>query len=72
MSAALPNPSAYREDALNALIEIRACHDELRTFLAETFDRLDEVLDRLRNEEPRRPASNGVRIRTRCKIRSII
>ena len=51
MSATLPNPSVYREDALNALVEIRTCHDELRTFLAETFDRLDEVLDRLRNKE---------------------
>lgn len=52
MSATLSNPSICREGALNALAEIRACHDELRTFLADTFDRLDEVVGRLRNEEP--------------------
>ena len=52
MSAELLNPSVYRENALNALIEIRACHDELRTFLAGTFDRLDEVVDKLRTEMP--------------------
>jgi len=49
MSAALPNPSICLEDALNALAEIRACHDELRTFLADTFDRLDEVVSQLQN-----------------------
>ena len=52
MSAASPNQSACREDALNALVEIRACQDELRTFLADTFDRLDEVVGRLRHREP--------------------
>jgi hypothetical protein len=52
MSAASPNLSVCREDALNALVEIRACHDELRTFLADTFDRLDEVVGRLRRQEP--------------------
>ena len=52
MSATLSNPSECRENALNALIEIRACHDELRTFLADTFDRLDEVLGKLRSQEP--------------------
>jgi hypothetical protein len=49
MSSASVNPSAYREDALNALTEIRACHDELRTFLADTFDRLDNIVNRLRH-----------------------
>jgi hypothetical protein len=52
MSVALSNPSACREEALNALIEIRPCHDELRTFLAETFDRLDEVVGGLRQQKP--------------------
>jgi hypothetical protein len=52
MSATLSNPSVCRENALNALLEIRACHDELRTFLADTFDRLDEVVGKLRNLEP--------------------
>jgi hypothetical protein len=50
MSAELLNPSVCQEDALNALIEIRACHDELQTFLSSTFDRLDELVDRLRIE----------------------
>jgi len=49
MSAALPNPSIRPEDALNALAEIRACHDELRTFLTDTFDRLDDVVNQLQN-----------------------
>jgi len=52
MSAGLPNSSVCQEHALNALIEIRACHDELRTFLADTFDRLDEVVNHLRPERP--------------------
>jgi hypothetical protein len=52
MSVGHSNPSACREEALNALTEIRACHDELRTFLAETFDRLDEVVGKLRQQEP--------------------
>ena len=52
MSAASLNPSVCREDALNALSEIRACHDELRTFVGETFDRLDDVVSRLRRQAP--------------------
>jgi hypothetical protein len=50
MSAELLNPTAYREDALNALIEIRACHDELQEFLAAAFDRLDALVGKLRTE----------------------
>jgi len=50
MSAELLNPSVCREDALNALIEIRACHDELQAFLAATFDRLNGLVDKLRTE----------------------
>ena len=34
------------------LAEIRACQEELQTFLAETFDRLDEVVGRLRRQGP--------------------
>ena len=52
MSAELLNLSVSREDALNALIEIRACHDELQTFLAATFSRLDDLVDKLRAEQP--------------------
>lgn len=52
MSAALSNSTDCREHALNALIEIRACHDELRTFLAETFDRLEEIVGQLRHDQP--------------------
>jgi hypothetical protein len=44
MSVELQHPSVYREEALNALIEIRACHDELKAFLAGVFDRLDDLL----------------------------
>jgi hypothetical protein len=48
MSAELLNPSVSREDALDALVEIRACHDELQAFLTATFDRLDDLVDKLR------------------------
>jgi hypothetical protein len=64
MSASLLNPSAYRENARNALIEIRACHDELQAFLGATFDRLDELADKLRTDQtgqkqPRRQDESG-------------
>lgn len=52
MSAVSPNSSVCRQDALSALAEIRACQEELQTFLAETFDRLDEVVGRLRRQGP--------------------
>jgi hypothetical protein len=51
MSVVPPNLSACQENALSALLEIRACHEQLRTFLDETFDRLDEVVGRLRRHE---------------------
>jgi hypothetical protein len=67
MSAASSNPLACREDALNALGEIRACHDEMRAFLTETFDRLDDVVSKLRHPQnppevaaPRRAAPKEV------------
>jgi hypothetical protein len=64
MSAQLLNPSACREDALNALIEIRACRDELQTFLEAAFDRLDHLVDGLRSErsgqgEVKHPTDGG-------------
>ena len=52
MSAESLSPSVCREDALNALTEIRACRGELQAFLAATFDRLDSLIDRLQTERP--------------------
>jgi predicted nucleic acid-binding Zn-ribbon protein len=51
MSAELLNLSISREDALDALVEIRACHDELQAFLTATFDRLDDLVDKLRADQ---------------------
>jgi hypothetical protein len=47
MPTELSHPSIYRENALNALIEIRACYGEVRTFVAGAFDRLDELIEEL-------------------------
>jgi hypothetical protein len=47
MSTDSPHPSVCRENALNALIEIRECYSDLRAFLAAAFDRLDELADEL-------------------------
>jgi hypothetical protein len=52
MSALSSNSLVCHEDAIGALAEIRACHDELQIFLAETFDRLDEVVGKLRGQPP--------------------
>ena len=48
MPTDLSHPSTCRNNALNALVEIRACHDDLRTFVAGAFDRLDKLVDELR------------------------
>jgi hypothetical protein len=50
MPTDLLHPSNCREDALNALAEIRACHGDLRTFVARAFDRLDAVVEELRTQ----------------------
>jgi hypothetical protein len=47
MPTELSHASIYRENALNALIEIRACYGEVRTFVAGAFDRLDELIEEL-------------------------
>lgn len=48
MSSQLSDPIVHRENALNALIEIRACYDDLQSFLAGTFARLDGLADDVR------------------------
>jgi ribosome assembly protein YihI (activator of Der GTPase) len=47
MPSDLLNPSVCRENALNALAEIRACHGDLRTYVAGAFDRLDGLVEEL-------------------------
>jgi hypothetical protein len=41
------HPTICRENALNALIEIRSCYSDLRTFVAGAFDRLDTLAKEL-------------------------
>jgi hypothetical protein len=40
-------PLAHRENAQNALAEIRAWNDELQKFMVDEFNRLDELVDAL-------------------------
>jgi hypothetical protein len=50
MPTDLLHASNCRENALNALGEIRACYSDLHTFVAGVFDRLDTVVEELRSE----------------------
>ena len=50
MSTDLLHPSNCRENALLALIDIRACYGDLRTFVAGAFDRLDTLVEELRTQ----------------------
>jgi len=51
MPTDLLHPSNCRENALLALIEIRACYGDLRTFVAGAFDRLDALVEELRTQQ---------------------
>jgi hypothetical protein len=50
MPTDLLQPSNCRENAMNALAEMRACYSDLRTFATGMFDRLDAVVEELRSE----------------------
>jgi hypothetical protein len=47
MPTELSHPFMYREKALNALVEIRACYSDMQAFVAAAFDRLDKLVDEL-------------------------
>ena len=51
MPTELSHPSTCRDDALNALVEIRACHVDLRTYVAGAFERLDRLVEQLRAQK---------------------
>jgi hypothetical protein len=51
MSADLSNPSAPVNPVRDALAEIRACQEELQTFVAGVFDRLDGLANELLERE---------------------
>jgi hypothetical protein len=59
MPTELSHPSIYRENALNALIEIRACYGEVRTFVGSAFDRLDEMIEELGTPPTTRGQTGG-------------
>lgn len=48
MHAQMLHPPVCRENALNALTEIRACHEDIQAFVTGAFDRLDNLVDELR------------------------
>jgi hypothetical protein len=48
------HPSIYRENALNALIEIRACYAESQAFVDGAFDRIERLIDEVRAQKPPR------------------
>jgi hypothetical protein len=45
------HPSVCRENALNALTEIRAYHSDFRTLVVGAFDRLDKLVDEFRSQK---------------------
>jgi hypothetical protein len=47
MPSELLQPSVYRENALNALVEIRACYGDMQKFVAGAFDRLNGLVAEL-------------------------
>jgi hypothetical protein len=59
MPTELSHPSIYRENALNALIEIRACYGEVRTFVAGAFDRLNDLIEELGTPRATRGQAGG-------------
>jgi hypothetical protein len=51
MSSESLHPSVYRENAVSALVEIRACYGDMQKFVAGAFDRLGEVVAELGSSE---------------------
>jgi hypothetical protein len=51
MSTPLPSTFAPENRLRDALGDIRACYAEIESFMAGTFDKLEQVLDEARTEQ---------------------